>query len=168
MIPALLANIAGGWGIARIRDSVRPNPYAPKLVDQQAISVAQAARGLRPGTSGLTGSEAEYFSDPQGGGSIGYLPAQQDLTSAPKPPSYFTPGDPGRGDEPTVQRDFFRGPLPNMVAWGETQRAKGQRFSGDRLNPPLFVTPLPQEVVAARAAGAPQGLQDALDDGWSD
>lgn len=166
-----IGSLVAGRAIGRVRESVRPNQYAPRLPDQAGVAADQAVTGLRAGAAGLAGSEAEWY-DRQGQATVGWVRAVQDLTSRRIPPSYFElaqPGDPGQDpDDPTTLRDFYRGPLPSMVQWGENQQAGAPTYSSGRLNPPLASTPLPRDVVAARAAGAPQGAQDALDLAWAD
>lgn len=159
-----IVSLGAGQAIGRLRERVRPNPYAPTLVDQQAVAVDQAGR-LRPGTSGIAGSEAEYYIDPQGASSIGWTRAVQDVTSRALPPAQFLPGDPGADpDDATVLRDFSNRPvrLEDNPAWGVNQRGSPHVLT-TRINPPLATTPLPRAVAAARAAGAPQGEQDAFD-----
>ena len=103
-----LAWLAAGQAIGKLQERIRPNPYAPVLIDQQALAVAQAGR-LRPGTSGLAGSEAEYYVNPQGAGTVGYLSAVQDVTTWLRPPAQFYPGDPGADpSDPTVLADTLR------------------------------------------------------------
>lgn len=157
-----IANIAAGQAFARLRARTRPNPYAPTLVDQQAVAIGQAGQ-LRAGASGLAGSEAEWYSDPQGASSVGYLRAVQDVTSGALPAAWTAPGDPGRDpSDPTVLRDFRRGPVRLAAEpWGVNQRGSPSVLTA-RINPPTATTPLPREIAAARAAGAPQGVQDAF------
>jgi len=156
------ASLLAGQAIGKMRERVRPNPYAPKLADQQAIA-SQQAGGLRGGTSGMAGSEFEYYSDPQGASSIGWIGAIQDITTWARPPCQFLPGDPGRDPtDPTVLADVHRGPTRLPVdPWGVNQRGSPHVLT-TRINPPTFETPLPRDVAAARGAGAPQGAQDAF------
>lgn len=157
----ILATIAGGQAVGKMRERVRPNPYAPTLVDQGAIATVQAG-ALRPGTSGMAGSEADWYTDEQGRSTVGWMRVVQDVTSYRRNPSYFTPGDPGADpSDPTVLADFRRrlwdqGPSD----WGGSGRGSPHVLAAT-LNPPLATTPLPGEVVEARAAGAPMAERDA-------
>lgn len=157
----VLGAFAGSQAVGKLRERVRPNPYAPELVDQGAIAARQAG-ALRPGTSGIAGSEADWYSDPQGASTIGYLRVVQDVTSVRRPPSYFMPGDPGADpSDPTVLADFRRRLWDQAPSdWGGSTRGSPHVLAS-RLNPPLLETPLPREVVEARAAGAPQADRDA-------
>lgn len=164
-----LASILAGQAIGKLRESVRPNPYAPNLIDQGALAVQQAGsvvatRGVLGGMSGLAGSEYEYYDDPQGASTVGWLNAVQDVTSWARPPCQFIPGDPGADPaDPTLLKDFKRGPIRLPVEpWGVNHRGSPTIVTA-RINPPTASSPLPRDVAAARAAGSPQGVQDAFD-----
>jgi hypothetical protein len=163
MIPHVLASLLASRALGHLTDRVAPNRYAPTLVDQGAIA-AQQAGGLRGGTSGLAGSERDYYEDPQGSFSIGYLDAIQDVTSWLRPPAQFLAGDPGRDDgDATTLADFRSAPVRlDANPWGVNQRGSPHVLT-TRINPPGVKDPLPREVAAARAAGAPQGDHDAFD-----
>jgi len=161
-----IAAIAGDQAIGRLRDRIRPNPYSPSLVDQQRIAGTQAG-AIRPGTSGLAGSEAEWYLAPgQGAGSIDMLPLPllQELQSHEIPPSWFRPGDPGADrDDPTVLADFRDAPVrTDNPAWGVNTGTVPHVITA-RINPPTAKTPLPREVAAARPDGVPAGAVDAWD-----
>ncbi len=158
---------AGAAAFERIRAAVRPNPYAPRIPDQAAIAAGQATGALRGGTAGLAGSEADYYVDPQGVSTVGYLRIVQDLPSARRPASTFRAGDPGADpDDPTVLADFRSGPVRLPVEpWGVSQRGLPHVISA-RLNEPTAKTPLPRAVVRDRAAAAPTGPTDALELLW--
>lgn len=171
---AALASIAAQASLGRIRASVRANPFAPPrtaIPDQAAVAAAQAMRPgvLRDGTSGLAGSEADYYRDAQGIGTVGYVRIAQDVTSGRLAPAWTTPGDPGAGDEPTVLADVSRGPfrrLSNAQAGNtRTVNTGHQHVINSTLLPPGMVTPSPKEMAAARGAGA---SHDALDSYWGD
>jgi hypothetical protein len=172
VLQALLGTLGPAWA-GRLRQRTRPNPYAPTLPGQAGVASLQATRGeLRPGTSGLAGSEADYYSDPQGIGTIGHLDAlAQDLTSRALPPSTFVAGDPGADGQPLLNRDMTTGPIRRLSnAEGANTRTfnhPGQHVVASTLNPPGARTPTPREIAAARATGAPQGEQDALASYWS-
>lgn len=179
MLAGLLAPLLANRALGRIKDATTPNRLAPNVPDQARIAAGQAAgqaagnRGrLRGGTSGLAGSEADYYVDPQGAGTVGYVRIVQELPSAPQPAAMFTPGDPGAGPEPTVLRDVTRGPVRRLSnaegANTRTVNSAHQHVVNSTLNPVGAVTPTPKEVAAARAHGAPQGDRDALASYWSD
>jgi hypothetical protein len=157
-----IASLVAGQAVGKLRERVRPNPYAPRLTNQQVIA-AQQAGGLRPGTSGLAGSERDWYTDAQGASSIGWVQAQQDLTAHAMPPSWDAPGDPGADPtDPTVLADVKRGPVRlDLKPYGVTPSVP--YVIAGRINPPLAKSPLPRDVAAARDAGAPQGIQDAFD-----
>lgn len=173
----VLGTLTGGW-IGKLQDRVRPNPYAPPLPDQQREAIAQAARlggELRGGTGGLSGSEADYYADAQGIGTVGYLRIVQDVTSARLPVSTFVAGDPGADGQPLLSgtggaSDFDTGPVrPLSNAEGGqsgTVNRGTQHVIPTTLLVPGAVTPSPRQIVAARQAGAPQGDQDALASYW--
>jgi hypothetical protein len=178
-----VASYLAGDRIAKVRDRVRPNPFAPRLGDQAAIATAQAASPVRnelaDGFTGLTGSESEWFGD-QGSHSVGFLPIAQELAGGvPLPPAWTTPGDPGADtSDPIVLADFFRGPVvlggaraPGEPTWGGSARsiANGAQVARTgRLNPPGLVTPDAAGYVAARGANVPAARADALLGLWSD
>lgn len=163
MIAEFLANLAAGSALGRIRDSVRPNPYAPSLPAQAAQAAAQGGYGLRRGTSGLAGSEADYYTDAQGSSSVGSLRIAQDVTSRAMPPSTYQAGDPGADpDDPTVLRDFYDGPVGHELVWGGNQRSVPHVIRS-RINEPTAGTPLPRSVVAGRLQSLPVAVQDPFD-----
>jgi len=161
---AAITSLLAGQAVGKLRERVRPNPYAPTLVDQSAIAVTQAGQ-LRPGTSGMAGSEYDYYMNPQGPqgvDSMGWVPVSQDITSWRRPDCQFLPGDPGADpSDPTVLADVRRGPVRlDTKPYGVTM-AQPHSLTA-RINPPTRTTPLPRDVAAARATGAPQGEQDAF------
>jgi len=173
MILESLGGILAGQAFGRLRERVRPNPMAPDLPRQSSIAAIQASgTGLRPGTSGLAGSEADYYTDAQGVGTIGRLDyLVQDVTSRAMPPSTYMPGDPGADPaDPTVLADFNRRPVILPVdPWGAYQYSSMRpNVLADRINEPTAQSPLPRDVAMARAAGAPQGLVDAFDAQYDD
>jgi hypothetical protein len=150
-----------GQAIGRLRERVRPNPYAPRLSDQQRAAALQAG-ALRPGTTGFTGSEADWFDD-QGSATVGRLAIAQDLPSYVIPPSRLTPGDPGADpDDPTVLADFRDAPTRvGNPAWG-VNNGTVPHVIRTRINEPTAKAPLPRDVVAGRLADQPQTV-DAWD-----
>lgn len=158
-----LGTFAGGQAIGKLRERIRPNPYAPTLPDQGAVAVHQAG-ALRPGTSGLAGSEADWYTDDQGRSSIGSMGIAQDVPSAAIPPSWFVPGDPGADrDDPTVLADFRDAPVrTNLPAWGRNTGTIPHVISA-RINEPTAKTPSPRDVAAARPNGVPASATDAWD-----
>jgi hypothetical protein len=166
VIGELLAGIAAQAGLGRIKAAVRPNPYAPDLPNQADRAAAQSGYGLRPGTSGLAGSEAEFYTDAQGRSSLGYLGIVQDVPSRAMPPSTFVAGDPGadRAD-PTVLADFYRGPVGLELVWGVNQRGSPHTITA-RINEPTAKTPLPRAVVAGRLED--NARPDPFDSAWDD
>lgn len=167
MIAELVADLIAQAGLGRIRAAVRPNPYAPSLPAQTAKAAAQGGYGLRPGTSGLAGSEADYYTDAQGRSSIGSLRIAQDVTSRPMPPSTYRPGDPGRDpDDPTTLRDFYNGPVGHELVWGGNQRAGAPHVIRSRINEPTAGTPLPRSIVAGRLQSLPVAVQDPFDSAY--
>lgn len=152
-----------GQAIGRLRERVRPNPYAPTLPDQGQVAVHQAGQ-LRPGTSGLAGSEMDWYTDQQGRSTVGTMGIAQDLPAYAIPPSRLIPGDPGADPaDPTVLADFRSAPVrTDLPAWGRNTGTVPHAITA-RINPPTAKTPLPREVDAARAAGAPQSATDAWD-----
>jgi len=160
-----LAAIAGDQAIGRLRERIRPSPFAPNLTDQQRVAAVQAG-AFRPGTSGLAGSEREWYVAPgQGAGSIdSVLPLLQELQSHEIPPSWFRPGDPGADPtDPTVLADFRDAPVrTDNPAWGMNTGTVPHVISA-RINEPTAKTPLPREVAAARPDGVPAGAVDAWD-----
>lgn len=163
MIAGFLAQLAGGNALGRIRESVRPNQYAPRLPNQAAVAAAQGGYGLKGGTSGLAGSEADFYTDAQGSGTVGFLRIAQDIAAHAIPPSTFQAGDPGRdpGDATTL-RDFYDGPVGNELAWGVSQRGSPHTIT-TRINEPQAGTPLPRSVVAGRLQALPVAVQDPFD-----
>lgn len=163
MIGEWLASLAAGNALGRIRESVRPNPYAPSLPAQSAQAAAQGGYGLRRGTSGMAGSEADYYTDDQGRSSVGSLRIAQAVTSRAMPPSTYAPGDPGADpDDPTVLRDFYSGPVGAELTWGVNQRGSPHTITA-RINEPTAGTPLPRSVVAGRLQSLPVAVQDPFD-----
>lgn len=169
MLLEFLTTSAASSAIGKLRERVRPNAYAPNLPDQARQAADQAIRPNPPaGTSGLAGSEADWYTDAQGVSSIGQLDNLfQDLPSRAIPPSYFTPWDPGRDpSDPTTLRDFYDGPVTPELVWGGNQRAQAPHVIAARINEPTRRTPLPRELVQSRGGAVPQGAQDALDLAW--
>lgn len=167
MLGELVAGLLASSALGRLRDAAKVNPFAPTLPDQGRVAAAQAT-GLRAGTSGLAGSEADYYTDPQGAGTIGRLGVVQDVTSRRLPVSTFVAGDPGADGRPLLARDFHRGPVSHLP-WGGNARTihnSAQRTRPATLLPPGERTPRADEVLAARAAGAPAGERDALASYW--
>lgn len=164
LVGNIVANLATGAGLGRIKDATRPNPYAPRLPAQLRTAAAQAGFGLRSGEAGLAGSEADYYLSPGIQGQTD-APIVQDVTSRAMPPATYAPGDPGRdpGDA-TVLADFYRGPLGAVAPWGVTQRGSPTVLAG-RLNPPTAASPNARAVVAGRSA---EPVPDALDSAYSD
>lgn len=159
-----LALAGGGQAIGRLRERIRPNPYAPVLPDQAAAAIFQAG-DLRPGTAGLTGSEAEWFEDQQGASTVGYLRIVQDVPSRALPPSMFIPGDPGADpDDPLVLADFRDAPTRvGNPDWGNNVYPGIPHVITARINEPTARTPLPREVAAGRAATADKTDADPWD-----
>jgi hypothetical protein len=163
----LVAGLMASSAFGRLRDAAKVNPFAPTLPGQARIAAAQAT-GLRAGMSGLAGSERDYYTDPQGASTIGRLGAVQDVTSRRLPVSTFVAGDPGADGKPLLAGDFYRGPVSHP-AWGGNARTihnNAQRVRTATLLPPGERTPRADEVLAARAAGAPAGEHDALSSYW--
>lgn len=163
MILEAIASLMAGQAIGRVRERVRPNPYAPNLTDQGAIAAVQSA-SLRPGLAGASGSEATWFSDAQGGSSVGFMGIVQDLPSRAIPPSRLVAGDPGADrDDPTVLADFRNAPVrTDLPRWGRNTGTIPHVISA-RINEPTATTPLPRAMAAARPNGAPQAATDAWD-----
>lgn len=166
MLAGFIGQFTAALGIRKVQERVRPNPYAPTLPDQGSVAASQ---GLRPNVSGLSGSEADYYSDAQGRSTVGYLAIAQDVTAVPLPPSWTTPGDPraDHRDDPTVTADFYTGPVRQSgPPWGVSQRGS-PRVIPSTLNVPGARTPTARELVAGRTS-VPQASHDALDYAWED
>lgn len=147
-----LATFAGGQAIGRLRERIRPNPYAPTLPDQGAVASYQAGQ-LRPGTSGLAGSEADWYTDDQGRSSIGTMVIVQDVPSVAIRPSWFRPGDPGADPtDPTVLADFRDAPVRvGNPDWGANTYPGVPHVITARINEPTAKTPSPRAIDAVRA-----------------
>lgn len=159
-----LTGLVAGNALGRVRASVRANPYAPKLPTQAEHAAAQAGYGLRGGTSGLAGSEATWYTDPQDALSIGFNELVQDISSRAMPPSTYIAGDPGADpDDPTVLADFYDGPVGHELVWGSNQRSQSPHVISSRINEPTDSTPRPRAVVAGRLQSLPVAVADPFD-----
>lgn len=155
MIAEQLAWTAAGSALARLFERIRPTRMGAALPEQARVGA------LRGGTSGLAGSEADWYRDEQGRSTIGSLPIVQDVTSARRPVSWFVAGDPGADGQPLLARDFERrpwGPTP----WGIAMQ-RPALLRGPRLSEPTEATPPPRTVQAgAEAALGPDGALEGL------
>lgn len=158
MIAEQIAWAATSSALARLMSRIRPTPMGRRLPEQTAL-----AGMLRGGTSGLAGSEAEWYRDEQGRSTIGYLRIVQDVTSARRPVSMFVPGDPGADGQPLLARDFERrpwGPTP----WG-IATTRPALLRGPLLAEPTAATPPPRQVQAGFETTS--GPDAALEGLWS-
>jgi hypothetical protein len=141
--------------LARLADRIRPTPMGERLAEQARIGA------LRGGTSGLAGSEADWYRDEQGRSTIGSLPLRQDITSARRPVAMFRAGSPAADGQPLLARDFERrpwGPTP----WG-IATTRPALLRGPRLVEPTVATPPPRAVQSAyESASGPDASLEGL------